>query len=241
MIEIIPAIDIIDGCAVRLSQGDYASQKSYSSHPEELARRFEDLGFRRLHLVDLDGARSRHVVNLHVLEAIASTTSLTVDFGGGVKSNADVESAFNAGAAMVTVGSLAVTSPGRFAQWLQTYGPERLILGADARDGKVSINGWKEDSPQELLPFLQSYWQMGVTQVLCTDISRDGMLSGPSVGLYRSLLEANPACRLIASGGVSSIGDLWALNEAGVPAVVVGKAIYEGRIDLTAVSKAFNS
>ena len=141
MIEIIPAIDIIDGCAVRLSQGDYASQKSYSSHPEELARRFEDLGFRRLHLVDLDGARSRHVVNLHVLEAIASMTSLTVDFGGGVKSNADVESAFNAGAAMVTVGSLAVTSPDRFAQWLQTYGPERLILGADARDGKVSING----------------------------------------------------------------------------------------------------
>ena len=241
MIEIIPAIDIIDGCAVRLSQGDYASQKSYSSHPEELARRFEDLGFRRLHLVDLDGARSRHVVNLHVLEAIASMTSLTVDFGGGVKSNADVESAFNAGAAMVTVGSLAVTSPDSFAQWLQTYGPERLILGADARDGKVSINGWKEDSPQELLPFLQSYWEMGVTQVLCTDISRDGMLSGPAVGLYRSLLEANPACRLIASGGVGSIDDLWALNEAGVPAVVVGKAIYEGRIDLTAVSKAFNS
>lgn len=241
MIEIIPAIDIIDGCAVRLSQGDYASQKSYSSHPEELARRFEDLGFRRLHLVDLDGARSRHVVNLHVLEAIASMTSLTVDFGGGVKSNADVESAFNAGAAMVTVGSLAVTSPDRFAQWLQTYGPERLILGADARDGKVSINGWKEDSPQELLPFLQSYWEMGVTQVLCTDISRDGMLSGPAVGLYQSLLEANPACRLIASGGVGSIDDLWALNEAGVPAVVVGKAIYEGRIDLTAVSKAFNS
>ena len=142
---------------------------------------------------------------------------------------------------MVTVGSLAVTSPDRFAQWLQTYGPERLILGADARDGKVSINGWKEDSPQELLPFLQSYWEMGVTQVLCTDISRDGMLSGPAVGLYRSLLEANPACRLIASGGVGSIDDLWALNEAGVPAVVVGKAIYEGRIDLTAVSKAFNS
>ena len=165
----------------------------------------------------------------------------SVHFGGGVKSDADVESAFNAGAAMVTVGSLAVTSPDRFAQWLQTYGPERLILGADARDGKISINGWKEDSTQELLPFLQSYWQMGVTQVLCTDISRDGMLSGPSVGLYRSLLESNPACRLIASGGVSSIGDLWALDEAGVPAVVVGKAIYEGRIDLAEVSKSFNS
>lgn len=241
MIEIIPAIDVIDGRAVRLSQGDYASQKSYSDRPEELARRFEDLGFRRLHLVDLDGARSRHVVNLRVLEAIARATSLTVDFGGGVKSDADVESAFNVGAAMVTVGSLAVTSPDRIAQWLQTYGPERLILGADARDGKISINGWKEDSTQELLPFLQSYWQMGVTQVLCTDISRDGMLSGPSVGLYRSLLEANPACRLIASGGVSSIGDLWALDEAGVPAVVVGKAIYEGRIDLAEVSKSFNS
>ncbi len=240
MIKVIPAIDIIDGRCVRLTRGDYATQKSYNDRPEELAKLFEDLGFKRLHLVDLDGARSKHVVNLRVLEKIAATTQLEIDFGGGIKSTDDAQSAFNAGADMLTVGSLAVTSPDLFRKWLDLYGPSHIILGADAKAGKVCINGWEESSAQELLPFLQSYWQMGVTQVLCTDISRDGMLSGPSVGLYASLLQARPDCQLIASGGVSGMNDILALDQAGVPAVVVGKAIYEGRIDLTEVSKTFN-
>ena len=240
MIEVIPAIDLIDGQCVRLTQGDYSTRKSYGSRPEELARQYEDLGFRSLHLVDLDGARSKHVVNLPVLEKIASATNLTVDFGGGIKTDADIEAAFGAGAAMVTVGSLAVTDPGLFHGWLARYGSGRIILGADAKDGKVCINGWEETSRKELLPFLRDFWAAGVTQVLCTDISRDGMLSGSAVGLYRELMAANPACRLIASGGVSGIDDLRALDASGVPAVVVGKAIYEGRLDLEAVSREFN-
>lgn len=240
MIEVIPAIDLIDGRCVRLTRGDYATRKDYDGRPEELARQFEDLGFKRLHLVDLDGARSKHVVNLPVLEKIASSTRLEIDFGGGIKTDADIGAAFGAGAAMVTVGSLAVTDPSLFGRWLATYGSGRIILGADAKDGKVCINGWEETSREDLLPFLRGFWAAGVTQVLCTDISRDGMLSGPAVRLYRELLDANPACRLIASGGVGGIDDLRALDTCGLPAVVVGKAIYEGRIDLAAVSREFN-
>ena len=235
MIELIPAIDIIDGHCVRLTKGDYATQKVYADDPAEVARQLEGLGLRRLHVVDLDGARSRHVVNVDVLRRITHETRLVVDFGGGVKTDDDLRQAFDAGAAMVTVGSVAVTDAERVMQWLQDYGADHLVLGADVKNGRISINGWKEESQQELLPFLQHYMAAGIKHVLCTEISRDGMLQGPATPLYRSILQAFPTCQLIASGGVSSIQDLRALEAAGVPAVVFGKAMYEGRIDLKEV------
>ncbi len=231
MIELIPAIDIIDGKCVRLTKGDY-NQKTVYGEPLDMARTFERLGFRRLHMVDLDGAKSRHIVNDAVLCSITKHTSLTVDFGGGIKTDEDIEKAFAAGAAMVTVGSVAVTQPELFRQWLSKYGPERMILGADVRRGRISINGWKEDSAEELLPFLQRYVDMGVKNVLCTDISKDGTLTGPATDLYQEVMAAYPTLHLIASGGVSSIDDIKALQAAGIPAVVFGKAIYEGRINL---------
>jgi len=229
--ELIPAIDIIDGQCVRLTKGDY-EQKSIYGDPLEMAQRFEQLGFRRLHVVDLDGAKSRHIVNDGVLRRLADATRLTIDFGGGIKTDDDIEKAFSSGAAMVTVGSVAVTQPSLFEQWLLKYGPERIILGADVRQGRISINGWKDDSSEELLPFLQRYVDMGVQNVLCTEISRDGTLSGPALDLYREVMAAYPSLHLIASGGVSSIDDIVRLSNAGIPAVVFGKAIYEGRIDL---------
>lgn len=232
MIELIPAIDIIDGKCVRLTKGDYGQKTVYRDSPAEVAREFGQLGFRRLHVVDLDGAKSRHIVNVDVLREITATTSLVVDFGGGIKTDADIEKAFEAGAAMVTVGSVAVTQPDLFARWLRRYGPGRMILGADVRGGKISINGWKEDSTEDLLPFLQRYVDMGVTNVLCTEISKDGTLQGPATLLYKKVMEAYPTLHLIASGGVSSIADIEALERAAIPAVVFGKAIYEGRIDL---------
>ena len=231
MIELIPAIDIIGGQCVRLTKGDYAQKTVYGS-PLEMAVEFERLGFRRLHVVDLDGAKSRHIVNEETLRAITSATSLVVDFGGGLKTDDDIGRAFEAGASMVTVGSVAVTHPELMAQWLRKYGPERIILGADVRQGRISINGWKEDSQEELLPFLSKYIDMGVSNVLCTEISRDGTLSGPAIELYREVMAAYPQLHLIASGGVSSEADIEALRQAGIPAVVFGKAIYEGRIDL---------
>ncbi|MBR1681982.1 MAG: 1-(5-phosphoribosyl)-5-[Bacteroidaceae bacterium] len=229
---LIPAIDIIDGQCVRLTKGDYAQKTVYRASPVEVAREFEQQGFRRLHIVDLDGAKSRHIVNSAVLREITKATHLIVDFGGGIKTVADIEAAFEAGATMVTVGSVAVTQPDLFRRWLDRYGAERIILGADVRDGRISINGWKEDSGEALLPFLKSYFDGGIRHVLCTDISRDGMLQGPATPLYQSIMQAYPQCRLIASGGVSSIDDIRALAAAGIPAVVFGKAIYEGRIDL---------
>lgn len=235
--QLIPAIDIIDGQVVRLRQGDYQQKTVYGDSPAEVAQRFEQLGFKRLHVVDLDGAKSKHVVNLEALRQITSTTQLTVDFGGGVKTDDDVRKAFDAGAAMVTAGSIAVSHPEVVEQWLARYGAEHIILGADVRNGRVSINGWQEDSEQELVPFLRRYVEMGVTQVLCTDISRDGMLQGPSTLLYKEVLKAFPGLWLIASGGVSSAEDLKALEEAGLPAVVFGKAIYEGKIDLEQLMK----
>ena len=230
--ELIPAIDIINGQCVRLTKGDYDQKTVYRDSPAEVAKEFEQIGFRRLHVVDLDGAKSRHIVNEAVLKAITAETSLTVDFGGGIKTDEDIEKAFAAGAAMVTVGSIAVTQPDIFMRWLEKYGPERLILGADVRHGKISINGWKEDSAEDLLPFLQKYIEAGVRHVLCTEISKDGTLSGPAVDLYSQVMDAYPGLHLIASGGVSSIDDIVRLNQAGIPAVVFGKAIYEGRIDL---------
>ncbi len=231
MIELIPAIDIIEGQCVRLTKGEYDQKTVYGS-PLEMAREFERLGFSRLHMVDLDGAKSRHIVNSAVLRSITSETNLIVDFGGGIKTNEDIEQAFSAGAQMVTIGSVAVTNPDLFISWLDKYGAERLILGADVRNGKISINGWKEDSEEDLLPFLRKYIEAGVKNVLCTEISKDGTLAGPAIGLYKQVMEAYPTLHLIASGGVSCIEDINALDEAGIPAVVFGKAIYEGKIDL---------
>ena len=234
MIELIPAIDIIDGQCVRLTKGDY-QQKTVYGQPLEMAKEFERIGFQRLHVVDLDGAKSKHIVNDGVLRSITTETRLTVDFGGGIKTDEDLEKAFEAGAQMVTVGSIAVTQPELFMGWLKKYGPERMILGADVRNGKISINGWKEDSTEDLLPFLRKYVDAGVSNVLCTEISKDGTLAGPAISLYQQVMAEYPQLHLIASGGVSSIDDIHALDEAGIPAVVFGKAIYEGKIDLRAL------
>ena len=224
---------------MRLTKGDYATEKVYSHDPVMIAKEMEALGFKRLHVVDLDGARSRHIVNIEVLTRITTETSLVVDFGGGIKSEDDLQKAFDAGAHMVTLGSIAVKEPERVLQWLQRFGAERIVLGADVRDGYVSINGWKEESAIALMPFLESYLSKGISHVLCTDISRDGMLAGPSTELYESIMQAFPQCQLIASGGVSSIDDIRALEAAHVPAAVFGKAIYEGRIDLQELLREF--
>ncbi len=230
-IELIPAIDIINGQCVRLTKGDY-DQKTVYGEPLDMALEFERIGFQRLHVVDLDGAKSKHIVNDAVLRSLTSETQLVVDFGGGIKTDEDIEKAFANGATMVTVGSIAVTQPELFMGWLEKYGAERMILGADVRNGKISINGWKEDSEEDLLPFLKKYIDAGVRNVLCTEISKDGTLAGPAIELYQRVMDAYPELHLIASGGVSSIDDIKALDEAGIPAVVFGKAIYEGRIDL---------
>ncbi len=237
-IQLIPAIDIIQGQCVRLSKGDYDTKRVYGN-PVEIAQQMEALGFRRLHLVDLDGAKEGHVVNLQVLRDICQKTNLIIDFGGGVKTEKDVELVLETGAKMITVGSMAVKSPSTLLKWIETYGAEHLILGADVRDGRISINGWMEDSEVLLDDFLQYYTEAGIKNVLCTDISRDGMLQGPSTPLYRKIMEAHPQCHLIASGGVSCIEDIIELNDAGIPAVVFGKAIYEGRIDLQELAKKF--
>lgn len=231
MIELIPAIDIIDGQCVRLTKGDYG-QKTIYGDPLDMARHFEAIGYQRLHVVDLDGAKSHHIVNCDVLRRITSETKLSVDFGGGIKTDEDIEKAFQSGASQVTIGSVAVTKPHIFERWLHHYGAERIILGADVRNGKISINGWKEDSTEDLLPFLKRYVDMGIRHVLCTEISKDGTLTGPATLLYKDVMRAYPHINLIASGGVSNIEDIKALNAAGIPSVVFGKAIYEGRINL---------
>lgn len=231
MIELIPAIDIINGQCVRLTKGDYAMKTIYGS-PQEMVMEFERIGYKRLHLVDLDGAKSKHIVNGAVLKNITSKTKLIVDFGGGIKTDDDIEEAFRLGASMVTIGSVAVSEPERFMGWLKKYGADHIILGADVRNGKISINGWKEDSSEDLLPFLAKYVDAGVTKVLCTEISKDGTLAGPAIELYQRVMATYPGLHLIASGGVSSIEDIKALEAAGIPAVVFGKAIYEGKINL---------
>ena len=241
MIELIPAIDIIGGQCVRLTKGDYDQKTVYRDSPAEVAREFENIGFKRLHVVDLDGAKSKHIVNEQVLQTITAETHLTVDFGGGIKTDEDIEKAFTAGASMVTIGSIAVTHPDLFMGWLEKYGSDRIILGADVRHGKISINGWKEDSSEDLLPFLRKYVDAGVKNVLCTEISKDGTLAGPAIELYRQVMAAYPELHLIASGGVSSIEDIQALDTAGIPAVVFGKAIYEGRIDLNELREKFSN
>ncbi|MFV0419904.1 MAG: 1-(5-phosphoribosyl)-5-[(5-phosphoribosylamino)methylideneamino]imidazole-4-carboxamide isomerase [Dysgonomonas sp.] len=236
MIEIIPAIDIIDGKCVRLSQGDYNAKKIYNEDPLEVAKMFEDAGINRLHLVDLDGAKAKHIVNQSVLEKIVSYTSLTVDFGGGVQSDKDLEVAFNAGAAMVTGGSIAVRNRELFTSWVAKYGNEKIILGADCKDHKIAVSGWQEGTSLDILSFVDEYIKEGINKVICTDISKDGMLQGPSIDLYKEILQAFPNLYLIASGGVSCFQDILDLEAARVPAVILGKAIYENRVSLKELS-----
>ncbi len=240
MIELIPAIDIIEGKCVRLTKGEYDTKKIYGD-PVSMAQQFQDMGFERLHVVDLDGAKSRHIVNTETLRSISRTTRLTIDFGGGIKSEDDLKKAFDAGAHLVTVGSLAVTEPDTYLKWQEEYGADHLILGADVRNGRISINGWKEDSEAELNEFLKNYISAGTKNVLCTEISRDGMLQGPATTLYKDIMAAYPECHLIASGGVSSLADIKELEDAGIPAVVFGKSIYEGCIDLKELSDIYFS
>lgn len=235
MIEIIPAIDIIGGRCVRLTEGNYDACITYSHDPVDVAQRFEQLGLQRLHVVDLDGARARHCVNLSVLEKICSSTRLAVDFGGGIKSEQDLLSVFSSGASMVTIGSVAATQPNLVDAWLSSYGADRFILGADVRDGRIRTHGWLQESGVSLTDFIARFVERGVSRVLCTDISRDGMLSGPNIALYRNLMRQFPGCHLIASGGVGCAQDILKLQAAGIPAVVFGKAFYEGRLDLSAL------
>lgn len=237
MIEIIPAIDLIDGKCVRLSQGDYQQKTIYNENPLEVAKMFADAGIRRLHLVDLDGAKAHHIVNHKVLETIASKTNLIIDFGGGLKSDDDLRIAFECGASMVTGGSIAVKNPEVFASWIEKFGGEKIILGADVKDEKIAVGGWIETTDLELMPFIQNYMAKGISKVICTDISKDGMLSGPATDLYKKMLAQEPTMYLIASGGVSSIRDIEMLIENKVPAVITGKAIYEGKIKLPELAK----
>lgn len=232
MIEIIPAIDLIDGKCVRLSQGDFARKKIYNENPLEVAKEFESFGLRRLHIVDLDGAKNGRVTNLKVLETVSRETDLTIDFGGGIKTDDDVQSVFDAGAAFASIGSVAVKEPDVFFGWLEKFGSEKFLLGADVRDEKLAINGWQTATDLKVIPFLEGYFAKGVTQIFCTDISKDGLLLGSSNELYARILAALPELKLIASGGVGSIEDVYELEKIGCSGVIVGKAIYEGKISL---------
>lgn len=237
MIEIVPAIDIIGGKCVRLTKGDYNDVKSYSDNPVDMAKRFADAGCRRLHLVDLDGAKANHIVNYSTLEKIAIATDMTVDFGGGVKSDEDISIAFDSGAQMVTGGSVAVKNAALFESWLQRYGAEVIILGADANNRKIATSGWLATSDLDVVDFIKDYARKGVRKVISTDISVDGTLTGPSLNMYRDILSSQPEVYLIASGGVSSMDDVTELNGLGIPEVIVGKAIYENRIPLKDIGK----
>lgn len=237
MIQLIPAIDIIDGKCVRLSQGDYAKKTVYNENPLEVAKMFQDSGITRLHLVDLDGAKAQHIVNHKVLYAIATHTNLVIDFGGGLKTDEDLNIAFENGASMITGGSIAVKNPTVFESWIQKFGNEKIILGADVHDKKIAVSGWIESTEYDLFPFLESYTTRGINKVICTDIAKDGMLQGTSVDLYKEIIMQFPELFLIASGGVSAMSDIYALDEAGIPAVIFGKAIYEGKISLQEIAR----
>jgi phosphoribosylformimino-5-aminoimidazole carboxamide ribotide isomerase len=237
MLTIIPAIDLIDGKCVRLSKGDYTQKMIYNEDPLEVAKSFEDHGLDRLHLVDLDGAKAQHVVNWKVLERIAAYTKLIIDFGGGLKSDKDLHIVFNGGAAMITIGSIAVKDRDLFCSWLDRYGNEKIILGADVNEQKIAVSGWQEVTHLDIFEFLDDYLKRGVKQVLCTDISKDGMLEGTSVELYTEILKKFRHISLIASGGITHIDELHRLNEIGVQGAVIGKAIYEGKITLAELQK----
>jgi phosphoribosylformimino-5-aminoimidazole carboxamide ribotide isomerase len=236
-ITIIPAIDLIDAKCVRLSQGDYNQKTVYNENPLEVAKMFEDAGITRLHLVDLDGAKAKHIVNQKVLETIASKTKLVIDFGGGLKSDEDLRIAFESGASMVTGGSIAVKDRETFLHWIETYGAEKIILGADAKDKMIAVSGWQEVSELPIFDFIESYTSKGIQKVISTDIARDGMLTGPSIDLYKEIMDKFPTLELIASGGIATMKDIYELDKMGVPGVITGKAIYENRISLKEISK----
>jgi len=230
--HVIPAIDLIGGKCVRLSQGDYSRQTDYHDDPLEMAKRFEGAGLTRLHLVDLDGAKAKQIVNGEVLQRICTETQLAVDFGGGIQAQEELEKAFDLGARQVTGGSIAVRNPNLFEAWLDAFGADRIILGADARDKKIAVGGWEETTSLELIPFIQGYYQKGIREVICTDVAKDGLLQGPSFGLYAETLQELPDLKLIASGGVSCLKDLEDLQKIGVYGTIVGKAYYEGKLSL---------
>lgn len=236
-IEIIPAIDLIDGKCVRLSQGDYNQKTVYNENPLEVALMFESAGITRLHLVDLDGAKAKHIVNHKVLETISAKTKLIIDFGGGLKSDKDLEIAFNSGAKMITGGSIAVKERDTFLKWLQKYGSDKIILGADAKDGNIAVGGWLETTELTVIDFISDFHNQGISKVISTDISRDGMLTGPSFELYQEIIDTLPKVEIIASGGISKMEDILKLDKMGVPGVIVGKAIYENRITLKQIEE----
>lgn len=239
MIKIIPAIDIINGHCVRLSQGDYQMITDYSKSPAAMAENFEALGFKRLHVVDLDGARSGKVINIKALKEITSRTNLIVDFGGGIKSEEDLKNVFEAGASAVSIGSIAVSDPDIVSLWADSFGAEKFIISADVRDNIVRTNGWTKNSGITLNQLISRYWNKNIRRILCTDISRDGMLCGSNIELYQTIMEQFPDCKLIASGGISSLEDIKKLDEAKIPAVVIGKAIYEQQINLEELAQTF--
>ncbi len=236
--RIIPAIDIIDGKCVRLTKGDYTTKKVYNENPLEVAKQFEDSGIEYVHLVDLDGAKANHIINYKVLEQIASKTNLKIDFGGGLKSNEDLHIAFNSGARQITGGSIAIKNPDVFKKWITKYGSDKIILGADCNNEKIAINGWQVESDRDVIPFIIDFQRKNIQYVICTDISKDGMLEGPSFKLYKKIINAcsnsseSQPIKLIASGGVSSLEDLILLEETGCEGAIIGKAIYENRITL---------
>lgn len=230
--RIIPAIDIINGQCVRLTKGDYSTKKVYNENPLEVAKMFEDIGIKHLHVVDLDGAKAHHIINHKILETIATKTRLKVDFGGGLKSDEDLKIAFESGANQITGGSIAVKNPSQFLNWLETYGSDKIILGADCLDQKIAIQGWQEESDKEVLEFIKDYVTKGISYVICTDIAKDGMLQGPSFDLYETILNTVTPVKLIASGGISNFDELPKLADLGCEGVIIGKAIYEGKISL---------
>jgi len=234
--RIIPAIDIMDGKCVRLTKGDYTTKKIYNENPLEIAKSFEDNGIQFLHLVDLDGAKSNRIINYKILEKLASKTTLAIDFGGGLKSEKDVEIAFESGAKQITGGSIAAKNRSEFVGWINRYGAEKVILGADCKDRKIATDGWLEESDTDVIEFIQSYEQNGIRDVISTDISKDGMLEGPSINLYKDILNQTHI-NLIASGGVSNINDLYRLKDIGCSGVIIGKAIYEGRVTIKELSE----
>lgn len=241
--RIIPAIDIIDGKCVRLTKGNYDTKKVYNENPLEVAKAFESSGIEYLHLVDLDGAKAKHIVNYKILELLASKTSLKIDFGGGLKTDEDLITAFNSGAKQITGGSIAIKDPKTFESWISKYGATKIILGADCNQGKISISGWQETSEEEVIPFIKNYQKKRIQYVICTDISKDGMLEGPSVDLYKQIIfecsnnSSDQSIKLIASGGISSIEEIPVLKELGCEGVIIGKAIYENRISLKQLEK----
>ena len=235
--EIIPAIDIIDGKCVRLTHGDYGRKKIYNEHPLEVAYQFEEAGLKRLHLVDLDGAKAGAVKNWNVLEAIAGRTKLVVDFGGGLTTEKEIKIVFDSGASLATVGSIAVKNEALFTTWLEKFGAGKFFIGADVKDEKITISGWTEQTDLGVFDFIRKYMDKGISQVFCTDVSKDGALAGPSVSLYETIVKEFPSLHFVASGGVSSLNDLELLEKAGCSGVIIGKAIYEGRISLKELQK----